>query len=331
VSVVVAVFDDAACLAELARRIAATLDERKLAFELIFVDDGSHDSTAAVLRELESADNRIRVFELTRNFGQAAALACGLLAATGEITVTLDGDLQNPPEEIPELLDAIAAGAAVATARRDQRYEGVLRWIGSRAIHWLAGRLTGVQLEDYGGNFKAYRRDALAATRQAWAPGKPFFPLALWLGFPVREVAVRHEPRRTGRSRYTTLALLRINFDLITAFTTLPLALLGAFGLANFAAAGLTLTTWVLFGQDGWVLPATGLTLLLVGAVFIAAGTLGLYLGRVYRLVSGGEPAYVVRRGPRHPTERAASGDLALSRPLNAVLSLDPEAKEKTR
>ncbi len=298
VSVVIALYNDAATVEELARRIAATLDSRGTSYEILFIDDGSADGTAEILRRLEAEDEHIRVFEFTRNFGQAAALACGLAAARGEVTLTLDGDLQNPPEEIPRLLEAIDAGAEVVTARRGRRYEGLIRWVGSRAVHWLACRLTGVLLEDYGGNFKGYNRAALEATKGVWAPGKPFFPLALSLGYRVAEVTVRHEPRRAGRSRYTLLALLRINFDLITSFTTLPLALLGAGGgiCLGLGALGIALCWWL---RATPFAAALSLTLFAVGAVWIAAGVLGLYLGRVYRLVAGGGPAYVVRRGPR--------------------------------
>ncbi len=303
VSIVVAVYDDAGTVEELANRTRTTMEALGRTYEIIYVDDGSCDGTANVLRRLEAADQRIRVYELTRNFGQASALACGLFAATGDVVVTLDGDLQNPPEEIPRLLAAIDAGAGVSTARRGRRYEGVARWLGSRFIHWLACRLTGVDLEDYGGNFKAYRRDVLEQTKRTWSPGKPFFPLALWLGYRVTEVTVRHEPRRFGRSRYTLLALLRINFDLVTSFTTLPLALLGAAGAASLAlGGGGLLVVWCL-RPTGLLPVATVLTLLVIGAVFLAAGVLGLYLGRVYRLMTGGQPAYVLRRGPSNAGE----------------------------
>jgi undecaprenyl-phosphate 4-deoxy-4-formamido-L-arabinose transferase len=307
VSIVVAVYDDRASVAELAQRVEATLEARGAAFEIVFVDDGSRDGTLEALRDIEAHNPRVLVYELTRNFGQAAALACGLFAARGEVVVTLDGDLQNPPEEIPKLLDAIAAGAGVATARRGRRYEGVVRWLGSRFVHWLACRVTGVAIEDYGGNFKAYRRDVVESTKGMWAPGKPFFPLALWAGHRVAEVTVGHEPRRAGRSRYTLAALLRINFDIITAFTTLPLAMLGMLGVVGLAGGFAMLLVIGVLQTAGWLAPAIALTSMVIGAAFLASGVLGLYLGRVYRQVAGSEPAYVVRHGPREaPAQPAA-------------------------
>lgn len=303
VSVVVPLLDEEASVAELVARTRQVLAQRGCRYEIVLVDDGSRDGTREVLRRLEAEDPALRVFELTRNFGQAAALVCGLFAARGDVAVTLDGDLQNPPEEIPKLLDALEKGADIATGRRSQRYEGLARWLGSRAIHWMAKHLTGVSIQDFGGQFKAYRRVVLDATRRAWAPGKPFFPLALWLGFPVAEVDVRHEPRRFGRSRYSLRALVHVNLDLVTAFTTLPLSLLGFAGTILAALGGVGTVLCLALEPAGWLPAAASLTLVAVGALFIATGVLGQYLGRVYRLVAGGGPAYVVRRGPSREAE----------------------------
>ncbi len=299
VSVVVPLLDEEPTLDELVERVCATLERSQRSFELILVDDGSTDGTRQRLREHEAEDPRLRVYEFSRNFGQAAAVACGLFAARGEVVVTLDGDLQNPPEEIPKLLDALEKGADVATARRRQRYERSWRWLGSRVIHRLARHLTGVSLDDIGGSFKAYRRVVVDAIRRAWAPGKPVFPLALWLGFPVAEVSVDHDPRRIGASRYTLRSLLRINVDLITSFTTLPLALIGLVGALCFGAGAVALTLCLWLAPEDWLPGAAALTLLGVGGLLLASGVLGQYLARVYRVVAGDARGYVVRRGPR--------------------------------
>jgi undecaprenyl-phosphate 4-deoxy-4-formamido-L-arabinose transferase len=303
VSVVVAMLNEVGTIEDLTRRVCQALGERGMSFEIVLVDDGSRDRTVETVRRLEAADERVRVFEFTRNFGQAAALACGIFAARGHIVVQMDGDLQNPPEEIPKLLAAIEAGAGVATGRRGTRYEGAWRWLGSRVMHWLARLLTGAQIEDFGGNFKAYRRDVVEETRRIWAPGKPFFPLTLWLGFPVAEVTVRHDPPWQGESRYTLRSLLRINLDLVTAFTTLPLAVLGISGSACLTAGALWMAICWLQSDPAPLAIATALALVVIGAVFFAAGVLGQYLGRVYRLVASDGPAYVVRAGPLRAAE----------------------------
>lgn len=302
-SVVVPFLDEERNVAEMLRRTIAMLEARRARFELIAIDDGSRDATAALLRDAEAEEPRLRVFEFTRNFGQSAALACGIFAARGRVVVTIDGDLQNPPEEIPKLLDAIEKGAFVATARRTQRYERTWRYLGSRIVHGLARVLTGAPIRDFGGQFKAYRREVVEGLRTVWAPGKPIFPLALWLGFPVAEVDVAHAPRRGGASRYTLGALLRINLDLITSFTTVPLVLLGALGAAGLAAGlvGLALCAWL--EPAGWLAPATALALFVIGGVWCAAGVLGLYLARVYKQVAG-TTAFALRRGPARDEPR---------------------------
>jgi undecaprenyl-phosphate 4-deoxy-4-formamido-L-arabinose transferase len=299
VSVVVPLLDEAETVGELLERIRGAMRLREPRYEIIVVDDGSTDGTAALLREQEAEDPRLRVFRFTRNFGQNAALACGLFASRGDVVVTLDGDLQNPPEEIAKLLEAIEKGVDVVSACRAQRYEPLPRWIGSRAINWVAGWLTGVPLRDVGGQFKAYRRPVVEALRACWAPGKPVFPTALWLGFPVAEIDVRHDPRREGASRYTLRSLLRIHVDLITAFSTLPLAAMGLVG-AGFLALGVAgcIVSLLRDGPAGFA-GAASLTASGVGAVLLASGVLGQYLGRVYRTVSERSPGYVVREGPR--------------------------------
>jgi undecaprenyl-phosphate 4-deoxy-4-formamido-L-arabinose transferase len=305
-SVVVPLLNEAATLDELIRRLVAVMGARHGGFELVLVDDGSSDGSEAILRDREAADPRIRVFQLTRNFGQAAAIACGLFESRGDVMITLDGDLQNPPEEIPKLLDAIDKGADIASARRRQRYEGLWRWLGSRAIHQLARHLLGASIQDVGGQFKAYRRIVVDAVRVAWGPGKPVFPLALWLGFPVVEVVVEHDPRRFGRSRYTLRSLLRINVDLIVSFSTLPLAVLGMLGALCFGAGVAGLLACLLFDANGWLAPAASLTAIGSGATLLAAGVLGQYLARVYRNVAGGSPGWVIRRGPGGGDGRSA-------------------------
>lgn len=298
-SVAVPLFNEAATIDELITRVRSTLEARGTTFEIVLVDDGSSDRTPELLARAAAADPRVRVRTLSRNFGQAAALCCGIFESTGDVVVTLDGDLQNPPEEIPRLLDALAPGVDVVTARRTVRHESTWRWAGSRVVHWIARLLVGLDIEDFGGQFKAYRREVVEATRTAWAPGKPFFALAAWLGFRVAEVTVRHDARRSGESRYSLLALVRLNADLITSFTTLPLAALAVLG-ALFGLLGGLGALWCLAagGAFGFA-EALSLLLLGLGGTFFATAALGVYLARVYRTVAGSPTGYVVRRRER--------------------------------
>lgn len=299
VSVAVPVFNEEATIDELVDRVRRTLEERGTSFEIVLVDDGSTDRTAERLARAAASDPRVRVRTLSRNFGQAAALCCGIFESRGDVIVTLDGDLQNPPEEIPRLLDALAPGVDVVTARRLARHENAWRLAGSRAVHWIARILVGIDIQDFGGQFKAYRREVVDATRTAWAPGKPFFALAAWLGFRVAEVPVRHDPRRAGGSRYNLLALVRLNADLITSFTTLPLAALAVLG-ALFGTLGAigSVACMVAGGPFGFA-EALSLLLLGLGGTFFATAALGVYLARVYRTVAGSPTGYVVRSRER--------------------------------
>jgi undecaprenyl-phosphate 4-deoxy-4-formamido-L-arabinose transferase len=309
VSVVAPVFNEAATLPELVDRIAAVLQARGGRFEIVLVDDGSTDATATVLEALQANHPALRAVALSRNFGQSAAVCCGIFAARGRVVVTMDGDLQNPPEEIPRLLDALGPGVDVVTGRRAVRYERTWRWLGSRLVHWLARALIGANIEDFGGQFKAYRRDVVEATRTAWAPGKPFFALAVWLGFRVVEIPVRHEPRKVGRSRYDLTSLVRLNVDIITSFTTVPLALLAVLSAATGAAGlfGLAVCWWRAAGFG--LCAALSLLLLGLSGVFFAAAALGVYLARVYRTVAGGPTGYVLRRPEADIREHAGDTD----------------------
>ena len=306
-SVVAPLYNEAATLRELVERIAVVLQSRGASFEIVLVDDGSTDATPILLEELRASNPSVRTYTLSRNFGQSAALCCGIFAARGRVVITMDGDLQNPPEEIPRLLDALEPGVDVVTGRRATRYESAWRWLGSRLVHWIARTLIGGDIEDFGGQFKAYRRDVIEATRSAWAPGKPFFALAAWLGFRIVEIPVRHEPRKIGQSRYDLLSLIRLNVDIITSFTTVPLALLavlsGATGLIGVLGMALC------WRPDMPMTLGAALSLLSLGlsGVFFAAAALGVYLARVYRTVAGGPTGYVLRDGHRAARQRPPS------------------------
>jgi undecaprenyl-phosphate 4-deoxy-4-formamido-L-arabinose transferase len=301
VSIVVPLYNEAATLEQLVDRVVATLERAGVRFELVLVDDGSTDGTPAILSKLAARRPDVRALTLSRNFGQSAALCCGIFESRGRVVVTMDGDLQNPPEELPKLLAALEPDVDLVTARRDVRHERLPRLVGSRLVHRIARALVGVDLEDYGGQFKAYRREVIDATRTAWAPGKPFFALAVWLGFRVREIEVRHDRREAGESRYRLASLVRLNLDVITSFTVVPLAFLAVLSLAC-GLAGTIGVIWVFVtGATSGFGAALSLLLLGLGGVFFAAAALGLYLARVYRTVAGAPTGYVLRAPADRP------------------------------
>src|SRR5437868_10289172 len=201
VSIVVTLYNEAASLDELYRRTLDALQQGPRTFELIFVDDGSTDGTFAALERLHERDGRVRAVRFKRNFGQHPAMHAGLARARGDVVVTMDGDLQNAPEDIPRLVAAVEAGADVASGRRAVRRDSWGRTLPSRLINGMLRRFTGVAISDFGCAFNAYRRDAVVP--MLGAIGKQKFTKALVLsgGAGVVEVDVAHASR-AGHSRY---------------------------------------------------------------------------------------------------------------------------------
>src|SRR6266480_2875944 len=226
VSIVVTVFNEAGSVEELYRRAIASLERGPRTFELIFIDDGSTDGTFAALERLHRGDPRVRAVRFKRNFGQHPAMHAGLSRARGDIVVTMDGDLQNAPEDIPRLVEAVEAGYDVASGRREARHDSWGRTLPSRLINGMLRRFTGVQISDFGCAFNAYRREAVAP--MLGAIGKQKFTKALVLsgGASVVEVDVAHAPREGG-SRYSPLRLARLALHVLAGFWPQPIQWIG--------------------------------------------------------------------------------------------------------
>src|SRR6187401_93797 len=226
VSIVVTLFNEAASVEELYRRTIAALDSGPRTFELIFVDDGSTDGTFAAVERLHGGDPRVRAVRFKRNFGQHPAMHAGLTRARGDVVVTMDGDLQNQPEDIPRLVEAVEAGYDVASGRRRARKDPVGRSLPSRVINGMLRRFTGVDISDFGCAFNAYRRDAVEP--MLGSIGKQKFTKALILsgGASVIEVDVGHAARQ-GRSRYSPLRLTRLALHVLAGFWPQPIQWIG--------------------------------------------------------------------------------------------------------
>jgi len=296
-SVVVTVFNEAGSVEELAQRATAALAGRD--FELIFVDDGSTDGSFAVVERLHEEDARIRGVRLKRNFGQHPAMHAGLARARGSIVVTMDGDLQNPPEDLPKLVAAVEGGADVASGRRAARRDSWGRTLPSRLINGMLRRFTGVAISDFGCAFNAYRREAVEPVLDAIGKQKFTKALVLSTGASVVEVDVGHAPR-AGASRYSPLRLVRTALHVLAGFWPQPIQWIGlALGtICTLGAAALG--CWgVVYWIDRSNFPGPlfgGVAILFVLGVqgFILA-LVGEYLGRIQRDVSG-RPLYTVDR-----------------------------------
>ncbi len=294
VSVVVTVLNEEGSVDELHRRIAASLAGRE--WEAIYVDDGSTDGTYARLRTLHEGDPHVRVVRFKRNYGQHPAMHAGLSRARGDLIVTMDGDLQNEPEDIPRLLDALAR-ADVASGRRVLRRDSAGRTMPSRVINGLLRRFTGVAISDFGCAFNGYRRTAIEPMLGAIGRQKFTKALVLTSGVSVEEVDVAHAPARSG-SRYSPFRLVRLALHVVAGFWPQPIQWIGVvLGLVCTVAA----TALGIYGVGFWIVHSNfpgplfagaGIVLVLGVQGFVLA-LIGESVGRIQRDVEG-RPLYIV-------------------------------------
>jgi undecaprenyl-phosphate 4-deoxy-4-formamido-L-arabinose transferase len=299
VSVVIPVFNEERSLVDLHHRLSRTLKEVGQAYEIVFVDDGSTDGSFEALRALHEQDSAVRVVRFNRNYGQHAAVFAGMQRARGEVVVTLDADLQDPPEDIPLLLERAAAGVDVVGGWRVDRQH---RWF-RRLTSWTMNRITsvvvGVSMQDYGCMLRAYRRpvvDRIVNCQEV----SSFIPvLAVLFAGSTADVPVGHAPRREGKSRYGLFRYLRLGFDLLTGFSLVPIQfvslsgiVVSAFGLAF--AIFLGLRRLVIGPEVEGVFTLFAVLFMFVGLQILALGLIGEYVGRIYQEVRR-RPRYVVR------------------------------------
>jgi undecaprenyl-phosphate 4-deoxy-4-formamido-L-arabinose transferase len=299
-SVVVTVLDEERTVAELYRRTVAALDGRP--FEIVFVDDGSTDGTFAELERLHAEDPRVHAIRFKRNFGQHPAMHAGFVRAQGDVVVTMDGDLQNLPEDIPRLIAALAPssdseGADVASGRRNARRDSWGRTLPSRLINGMLRRFTGVPISDFGCAFNAYRRTAIEP--MLGAIGRQKFTKALVLagGASVVEVDVGHAAR-SGRSRYSPLRLTRLALHVLAGFWPQPIQWIG---VALGVVCSLAALALGIYGVVFWITrsnfpgPLFGGTLIVfvLGVQGFILALVGEYLGRIQRQVEG-RPLYTI-------------------------------------
>ncbi len=290
-------------------RIRPVMTAMERPYEVVFVDDGSRDRSLEILKGFAQSPE-VRVVELTRNYGQHAAILAGFSIVRGDIVVTLDADLQNPPEEIPRLIATMEEGGfdVVGSIRRGRK-DSFFRIIPSKIINMVARKITGVRMTDWGCMLRAYRR-TVVERMSACHEHATFIPaLATYFGKRVTEIEVAHEERHGGKSNYPLRKLINLQFDLVASFSDLPIKLIMYGGVA-MAALGVCfgvvlavarLVYGALWAAQG-VFTLFAILFAFVGLQFFALGLIGEYIGRIYR---------EVRKRPEYVIEHVFGGDAA--------------------
>ncbi len=302
VSVVAPVYNEEENLSEFIRRTETVLDSLGRPAELILVDDGSRDNSAELITAAarRRAGLIVGVF-FNRNYGQHTAVIAGLEKSRGETVITIDSDLQNPPEEIPRLLAEADRGFDVVGTRRAGRRDSLFRKISSWMINKITARTTGVSMHDYGCMLRAYSRSVVRAVLRC-SEHSIFIPvLANTFAHRVTEIEVAHAERKAGKSKYGFFQLISLQFDLLTSMTTFPLRLLSVVGVLvsifGLALAAVILILRLIMGSQ-WaaegVFTLFAIVFIFMGGQFIALGLIGEYIGRIYTEVRA-RPRYFVR------------------------------------
>ncbi len=300
ISLVIPVYNEESNLNALMDRLRPVMEQLKKSYEIIFVDDGSRDGSLAILKNF-SSEPHVTVIELTRNYGQHAAILAGFSRVRGEIVITLDADLQNPPEEIPKLVRVMEEGGydVVGTIRKGRK-DSLFRILPSKLVNMVARKITGVKMTDWGCMLRAYRRKLVERMGDCHEHATFIPALATYFGKRVTEIEVAHEERHGGTSHYPLRKLINLQFDLVVSFSDFPLKLLmyGGIGMSLMGVmfGVLLVVARLLYGAQ-WaaegVFTLFAVLFVFVGMQFFALGIIGEYIGRIYREV-GKRPEYVI-------------------------------------
>ena len=300
VSIVIPVYNEQDNLDALFTRLTAVMDRTGKPFELLFTNDGSRDRSGAMLKEFHNRrPEQVRVIDFNGNFGQHMAIMAAFERARGEVVVTLDADLQNPPEEIPKLLAAIEAGHDVVGGYRKNRRDSFFRKYASKIINGIRARITNIRMRDQGCMLRAYRKgiiDSIVASEET----STFIPaLAYSYASNPTEVEVEHAPRAAGESKYRLYDLIRLNFDLMTGFSVVPLQVFTLFGmvvsiLSTLFVVFLLIRRLIVGPEAEGVFTLFAILYFLVGIGIMGLGIIGEYIGRIYKEVRR-RPRFIIR------------------------------------
>jgi polyisoprenyl-phosphate glycosyltransferase len=301
VSVVVPFHDEQDNIRALHARLRAVLDGAGLTWELVCVNDGSEDGTLAALIRLAREDARVRVFDLSRNFGKEAALTAGLDQARGDVAIPLDADLQDPPELIPALIAKWREGFDVVNAVREAREgEGWLKRASARWFYRVMNRLSALDIPRDTGDFRLLSRTALEALRQMPERRRFMKGMFVWVGFPTASISYRRAGRHAGRTSWTYWRLWNFALEGITSFSQVPLRIASYLGLAvallSLLYAQFLIIRTLVFGNPVSGYPSLMVAILFLGGMqLLALGVIGEYIGRIYEETKQ-RPIYIIRR-----------------------------------
>jgi undecaprenyl-phosphate 4-deoxy-4-formamido-L-arabinose transferase len=300
ISVVIPVYNEEGNIPRLFERLYPVMQGTGRSFEIIFTDDGSRDRSLALLKDLAARHPEVRVIEFNGNFGQHMAILAAFEKSSGEFVVTLDADLQNPPEEIPKLLEAMEKGHDLVGSVRQKRRDTLFRRFASRLVNMVTRKMTGMRMSDYGCMLRAYNRtiiDNINRCREMTT----FIPaLAQTFAANPCEVEVAHAERSEGESKYSLYRLIRLNFDLMTGFSLVPLQLFAFFGIVTSIlslgfALFLFIRRFIVGAEVEGVFTLFAILFFFVGITIFGIGIVGEYVGRIYQEVRK-RPRYVIRR-----------------------------------
>jgi len=300
VSVLVPVLNEEESLPELNKRLHNALEETGKTYEIFYINDGSTDKTEILLDGFHKHDKNVRVIEFNRNYGQHMALFAGFEFAKGEIVITIDADLQNPPEEIPKLIAKAEEGYEVVATYRKQRKDSLFRRLPSYIVNRITARLVGVKLKDYGCMLRAYRRNIVDYMNMC-PESSSFIPaLANTFAKRITEIEVGHEERKKGTSKYSPFKLFRLNFDLMTNFSLLPIQFISMIGLliaiiGFLFAVFLFIRRLVIGPEVQGTFTLFGILFFFIGIQIFALGVIGEYIGRIYQEVRR-RPRFIIKK-----------------------------------
>lgn len=299
-SIIIPVYNEESNLVPLIERLYPVVKAAGRPFEIIFTNDGSRDRSLEILHSMVDAYPGVKVVEFNGNFGQHMAILAAFEMSRGQIVITLDADLQNPPEEIPRLVAEIEKGHDVVGTIRQKRQDSLFRKLASRIVNITTNKMTGMKMNDYGCMLRAYHRNIIENINRC-GESTTFIPaLAQTFASNPTEIEVAHAERSAGESKYSLYRLIRLNFDLMTGFSVVPLQLFALFGIVTSVlslAFGLFLLVrrFIVGAEVEGVFTLFAILFFFIGIIIMGIGIVGEYVGRIYQEVRK-RPRFVVRR-----------------------------------